>query len=189
MGAARDVLLDRGAVGIRVKDVADRAGLSPSSLLYYYPRLDGLLFDVAKEAIERYTNRRAQAVRELADPHERLRLAIALGVPTGPDDEESRILYELDALAGVSSGFAVLTSTFFDRQVALYESLLEYGVARGAFDLAAPAVDIARGLVALEDGLGLQVVVGHPAVDRAKAQEILLRSAAAAAGTEVPQAA
>ncbi len=170
---------------MRVKDVAERAGLSPSSLLYYYPNLDDLLFDVARDAIERYAGNRADSVRKLEDPVARLRLAIKLGIPEGMGDEESRILYELDAMAGVSSGFAVLTTSFFDRQVALYESVLEYGVARGAFRLTGTAVDIARSIVALEDGLGLQIVVGHPAVHQAKAQELLLRYAAAATGTDL----
>src|SRR4051794_41802018 len=61
--AAREVLLERGAVGIRVKDVADRAGLAPSSVLYYYPSLDELLIEVSRGAIERFTERRAAAGR------------------------------------------------------------------------------------------------------------------------------
>lgn len=182
--AAREVLLERGAVGLRVKDVAERAGLSSSSLLYYYPKLDDLLFEVARDAIDRYAERRAESVRRLEDPVERLRLAIHLGVPTGTGDEESRILYELDALAGVSPGFAALSTSFFDRQVALYEAIFEYGAGRGAFELSAPAVDVARGIIALEDGLGLQVVVGHSAVDNPKAETILVRYAAWATGLE-----
>ena len=47
--AARAVLLERGAVGLRVKDVAARAGLSPSSVLYYYPDIDDLLLEVMRE--------------------------------------------------------------------------------------------------------------------------------------------
>ena len=183
--AAREVLLERGAIGVRVKDVAARAGVSPSALLYYYPDLAELLFDVARDAIDRYASRRAEAVRDVFDPVERLRLAISLGVPTGPDDEESRILYELDALTGVNSGFAVLTTSFFDRQVALYEAVLEYGAVAGAFELSGPAIELARGIVALEDGLGLQVVVGHSAVDQAAAERILLRFAGSAAGVEL----
>src|SRR5204863_4958439 len=95
--AARQVLLQRGAVGVRVKDVAERAGLAPSSVLYYYPNLDDLLLEVSRDAMHRYAERRAEAVRELGDPPGQLRLAIRLGIPTGPDDEESRLLYELDA--------------------------------------------------------------------------------------------
>ena len=116
---------------------------------------------------------------------DQLRLAIRLGVPSGPDDEESRLLYELDAFTGTSRTFGMLTSSYFDRQAMLYESLLEVGARRGDFDLGAPAKQIARGLVALEDGLGLQVVIGHPAIDSAEAERILLQYATIATGVDL----
>jgi AcrR family transcriptional regulator len=180
--AARDVLIDRGAVGARVKDVADRAGLSPSSVLYYYPEIEDLLLEVSRAATERYAEHRAAAVKRIDDPESQLRLAIHLGVPDGPDDEESRLLYEIDAFTGSSRVFALLTSSFFDRQAALFESVLEAGAAAGRFALTAPAKTIARGIVALEDGLGLQVVVGHPGIDNAEAERILLRHASSVIG-------
>jgi AcrR family transcriptional regulator len=183
--AARQVLIERGAVGVRVKDIAKEAGLAPSSVLYYYPNLDDLLLEVSRNAIHRYAERRADAVRELAEPTSQLRLAIHLGVPTGPDDEESRILYELDAFTGSSPVFGVLTSSYFDRQALLYESVLEAGAARGDFQLSAYPLTIARGLVALEDGLGLQVVIGHPAIDSAEAERILLSYGSATTGVEL----
>jgi AcrR family transcriptional regulator len=186
--AAREVLLERGAVGLRVKDVAERVGLAPSSVLYYYPHLDDLLLEVTREAMGRYAERRAEAVRGVDEPAAQLRLAISLGVPTGPDDEESRLLYELDALTGVSRPFAILSASFFDRQVMLYEAVLERGRDSGAFDLRSDPTTIARGLVALEDGLGLQVVLGHPGVDTASAQAILLAWAGAAAGVDLTAA-
>jgi AcrR family transcriptional regulator len=183
--AARDVLIDRGAVGARVKDVAERAGLSPSSVLYYYPEIEELLLEVSRDATERYAERRAAAVRLLADPARQMRLAIHLGVPDGPDDEESRLLYQIDAFTGSSRVFGLLTSSFFDRQVALYEAVLGAGSAAGAFSLAASENTIARGIVALEDGLGLQVVVGHPRIDNPEAERILLRHAGAMIGVDL----
>jgi AcrR family transcriptional regulator len=172
-------------VGLRVKDVAERVGLAPSSVLYYYPDLDDLLLEVTREAMGRYAERRAEAVRGVDDPAGQLRLAISLGVPTGPDDEESRLLYELDALTGVSRLFATLSANFFDRQVMLYEAVLERGRDSGAFDLDADPTTVARGLVALEDGLGLQVVLGHPGVDADAAEAILLAWAGAATGVDL----
>jgi AcrR family transcriptional regulator len=184
-GAARQVLLERGAVGVRVKDVAERAGMSPSSVLYYYPEIEDLLLEVSRAAIDRFAESRARAVRELADPVAQLRLAIRLGVPTGPEDDESRLLYELDALTGTSPAFAALTTSYFDRQVALYESVLAAGAAIGSLAPAAGVASVARGLVALEDGLGLQVVIGHPSIDSAEAERILLGYAGTMVGTEL----
>jgi AcrR family transcriptional regulator len=183
--AGRRVLLERGAVGLRVKDIAERAGIAPSSVLYYYPRLDELMMDVSREAMERYAERRSRRVRALEDPLSRLRLAIHLGVPTGPDDEDSRLLYELDAFVGSSPAFRVLSSSFFDRQVLLYQHVLESGAAQGAFELTSSAEALARGLVAMEDGLGLQVVVGHPGLDSAAAELIIVHHAGAVTGTDL----
>jgi AcrR family transcriptional regulator len=183
--AGRQVLLERGAVGLRVKDIAERAGLAPSSVLYYYPRIEELLMEVSRDAIDRYAERRSRQVRQLADPVQQLRLAIHLGVPTGPDDDESRLLYELDALTGSSPAFAVMTTSFFDRQALLYQYVLESGAARASFTLTQPAETIARGLVALEDGLGLQVVIQHPGIDSTEAERILLRYASMATGIDL----
>jgi len=185
--AARQVLLERGAVGLRVKDVAERAGLAPSSVLYYYPNLDELLIEVSRGAIERFTERRGPAVRRLDGARDQLRLAIRLGVPSGPDDVDSRILYELDAFTGSSPAFGILTASYFDRQAVLYESILDAGARTGDFELTADALTIARGLVAMEDGLGLQVVIAHPAIDRSVAEEILVRYAETAIGAALPE--
>ena len=184
---ARQVLLERGAVGLRVKDVAERAGLAPSSVLYYYPNLDELLIEVSRGAIERFTERRAAAVRRLDGARDQLRLAIHLGVPSGPDDVDSRILYELDAFTGSSPAFGILTASYFDRQAVLYESILDAGARTGDFELTADALTIARGLVGMEDGLGLQVVIAHPAIDRSVAEEILVRYAETAIGAALPE--
>ena len=185
VAAAREVLLERGAIGLRVKDVAERAGLSPSSVLYYYPDTGGLLLEVARGAMERYAADRAAAVRSAEGAVARLRLAITLGVPTGPDDEESRVLYEIDALTGSSPAFEVLSAAFFDRQVHLYESLIQAGAAAGELAPVADPETIARGLVALEDGLGLQVVIGHAGLDRDAAERILLAYAGAMTGADL----
>jgi AcrR family transcriptional regulator len=185
--AGRQVLLERGAVGLRVKDIAERAGLAPSSVLYYYPQIEDLLMEVSRDAIDRYAERRSKQVKELDDPARQLRLAIHLGVPTGPDDDESRLLYELDALTGSSPAFAMMSTSFFDRQALLYQYVLETGAAQGVFELAGDAEAIARGLVALEDGLGLQVVLQHPGIDSAEAERILLSYASMATGVNVAE--
>jgi AcrR family transcriptional regulator len=187
--AARQVLLERGAVGLRVKDVAELAGIAPSSVLYYYPEVGDLLLDVARGAMERYAEQRAAAVRAVEGAVARLRLAINLGVPTGPDDEESRLLYEIDALTGTSPAFRVLSAAFFDRQAHLYEWIVEAGAAAGELRPAAKAATIARGLVAMEDGLGLQVVLGHGGLDRAEAERILLGYAGEMVGVDLAAAA
>jgi hypothetical protein len=83
----------------------------------------------------------------------------------------------------------LLSASFFDRQVLLYEHILESGAERRVFELSAPADSLARGLVAMEDGLGLQVVVGHPRLDSAEAERVLVSHASAVTGVELFNAA
>ena len=85
--AARAVLLRRGAVALRVKDIAEEAGMAPSSVLYYYPDIGDLLLDVARGAMERYAEQRAATVREVEGAIARLRLAIE---PRSPDRPRGR---------------------------------------------------------------------------------------------------
>ena len=66
--------------------------------------------------------------------------------------------------------------------MSLYESIFEYGQAAGAFRLECPPVDLARQVIGLEDGLGLQVVIGHPLLDSAEAERLLLAFALRAVG-------
>jgi AcrR family transcriptional regulator len=183
--AARSLLLEHGALGLRVKDIAERAGITSGAVLYYYPDLDDLVLEVSRDAMSRYAERRADAVRAISDPVEQLRVAISLGVPTGPDDEDSRLLYELDAMTGSSRLFASLSAAFFDRQAMLYERIIERGADAGVFELRSDPATLARGLVALEDGLGLQVVLDHPELGAEAAEAILVAWAAAATGADL----
>src|SRR4051794_5774326 len=112
--AARRVLLERGAVGLRVKDVAERTGIAPSTVLYYYPEIADLLLEVGSAAMSRYGERRGEAVRAVDDPVGRLRLAIHLRVPSGPPDEGSRLLYEIDAPPRARSALHAPRARFFD---------------------------------------------------------------------------
>ena len=61
--------------------------------------------------MHRYGERRAEAIRELADPAARLRQAIHLGVRRRPGDEESRLLYELERSRRATMVFAALSAT------------------------------------------------------------------------------
>ena len=53
---------------------------------------------------------------------------------------------------------ASLIRTLTERQVSLYQTILEVGQAHGVFDLADDSLTIARNLVALEDAYGLYVI-------------------------------
>ena len=104
------------------------------------------------------------------------------GLPSGSDDTEVRLLCELGGSAGRNPLMASLLTTLYDRQVGMYQVVLEQGAARGLFALAQPTLVIARNLVALEDAYGYRIVAKHPTLDRAAAAELLREYARLATG-------
>lgn len=188
--ARREALVDaagraisvRGLEGLRIKDIAAEAGVSAGSVLYYYPELDELVLEVHRGAVERYLAARHARTDGVADPVDRLHAAVTSGLPTGPDDAAHGLLYELHGRAGRGGGHATLMSSLFAREAALYTTILEVGAATGVFTLTAPAGDLARNLVALEDGYGLHILSRNPDITPDTARTLLLGCARAATG-------
>ncbi|QKG20636.1 TetR/AcrR family transcriptional regulator [Actinomadura verrucosospora] len=182
VGAARRAVAERGMLGLRLRDVADRAEMSSGSVLYYFPTLTDLLREVQREAVDRFCAAREDAVRGAPDPRRRLAAMIASGLPSGPGDELCVLLYELGTVSRRDPAYAAEHIRLFERQVGVYAGILESGAATGAFRLTRDAAEIARTLVALEDGYGLHIVNAVPAVDAAHAARLLRGYAADATG-------
>jgi AcrR family transcriptional regulator len=159
--AATRVIARHGVGAVRLRDVADEAGLTSGAVLYYYDDLADLFVEVYQAAIDRFCGERQAAVDAEADQARRLGLALHAGIPTGPDDDGCRILYEFEALTFQSPTCAALMTAYVERQVALYGSLLEVGERTGAFTLSERPETVARNLVALEDGHGIYVLMGR----------------------------
>ncbi|MFI6477459.1 TetR/AcrR family transcriptional regulator [Nonomuraea sp. NPDC050663] len=164
IAAARRSVVERGLLGLRLRDVSDAAGMSSGSVLYYFPGLTELLREVHREAVQRFCTAREEAVRAEPDPVARLRAMIDSGLPDDPRDELCILLYELGAIARRDPGCAAEYIRLYERQVGIYVAVLEAGSASGAFVLRQDATMIARNLVALEDGYGLHATMAVPTV-------------------------
>jgi AcrR family transcriptional regulator len=172
----------KGLASVKLRDVADAAGLTSGAVLYYYEGLDELFTAAYDRAVERFCRDREQAIAGLADPAARLATAVRLGVPDGPDDAEIRMLYELEAVAFRSAACAALMSGYIERQVSMYASVLEVGAAVGRLRLSSDARSIARNIVALEDGQGIYVLLGRDSAEAVEGR--ILDYVAAATGLE-----
>lgn len=180
--AARRAIAARGIDGLRVKDVAAEAGLSPQSVLYYYPDFDALVEEAIQHTLERFAERRA--VPDDADPRRALVAMIAAGLPSGPDDEDLRVLYAAAGYFRDNPALGEAIRSLTARQVEIYARLLEAGQARGHFRLADSSQAIARNLVALEDAYGLYIIGGARIGDEAFRQ--ILSFASLATGCLLP---
>ncbi|MFC6885149.1 MULTISPECIES: TetR/AcrR family transcriptional regulator [Actinomadura] len=182
VAAARRAVVERGMLGLRLRDVADRAAMSSGSVLYYFPTLADLLREVQREAVDRFCAAREEAVAREPGPRGRLAAMIRSGLPSGPGDELCVLLYELGTVARRDAAYAAEHIRLYERQAGIYTAILEAGAATGAFALTRDAASIARNLVALEDGYGLHIVNAVPAVDAAQARRLLFACAADATG-------
>lgn len=182
--AARRAVLDRGLLGLRLRDVADQAEMSSGSVLYYFPALADLLREVQREAVDRFCAAREAAAASDPDPRRRMLALIRSGLPSGPGDELCHLLYELGGIARRDPSYAAQHVALYERQVAMYVGVLEAGAATGAFRLAGSPVAIARNLVVLEDGYGLHLVMSTPTLDTATAEALIRDYAAMATGCD-----
>jgi AcrR family transcriptional regulator len=178
VSAASSLVARKGLSSVRLRDVADAAGITPGAVLYYYENLDELFTEAYDRAIERFCEQREQALAAITDPRERLATAIRMAIPTGPDDAEIRLLYELEPVAFRDAACAALMYAYIERQVAMYATILEVGAATGVFSLAHDARTLARNIVALEDGQGLYVLIGRDSPEEVERRVLAYVSAA-----------
>ncbi|KAF4407501.1 MULTISPECIES: TetR/AcrR family transcriptional regulator [Streptomyces] len=176
IAAATRAVLEHGSTGARLADIAQNAGLTSASVLYYYPDIRELFTAVFERGSAEYCLRRERYVAEAATAAEALGACVRSGVPRpGVTEETSRLLYELAPIVLRNEAAAARNNTFIARQAALYEKVLRDGQESGDFRLAGPAETLARGFVALEDGYGMDVLTGAAPADEVE-QALLLHA-------------
>lgn len=180
--AAQAMILRHGLPSLTLRSVANEAGMTSSAALYYFPGLKELLVEVQDLAIQRFCVRRGDNVQSVLDIKQRLLQLMDGGLPSGPEDQLCRLLYELGVYARTDAAYSARHISLFERQVAIYVGVLEAGAATGIFSLVQPSDTIARALVLLEDGMGLHLINLVPAISRAEAVDILVSYAQAATG-------
>ena len=165
--AARRAIAERGIEGVRIKDVAEHAGLSSQAVLYYYPDLDTLIEEAIQHVVERFAERRQETAEGIVDPRAALVALVRAGLPSGPDDDDLRITYDAAGYFRDNPTLGALIRSMTARQVEVYRRVLELGAAQGVFTLADTSQAIARNLVALEDAYGLYMISGGQIADEA----------------------
>lgn len=182
VSVALQVIRESGAAGLRIRDVAERAGVSTGTVHYYFDDVQGLVQEVHARARQRFYNDRLQMLTQYPDARDKLLTAIRGGLPSSKDDDLVAALYKLDGHLRFRESNAELFTALYDTQVAIYVGVLEVGVAQGHFRLAAPAAELAQNLVALEDAYGEHIVVGVRSLTYDRVVELLCGYARLATG-------
>ncbi len=164
-------MIQHGAEGVHLNQIAEEAGLDVGAVLYHYPDLRDLLIEAHHAGMERFYEQRVKKISGIADPALKLITTIRSGLPEGPDDSGVRLLCELGGAAGRNRVYGTLLTTLYDRQVAMYQMILEIGAAQGVFTLTGDSEQIARNLVALEDAYGYRIIARHHSIGPDEAVE------------------
>ncbi|MFE1883166.1 TetR/AcrR family transcriptional regulator [Streptomyces diastatochromogenes] len=158
--AVQRALLARGLDGLRLRDIAEEAGVTPAAVLYYGD-LDALVHETYQRAIERYSQERERAAERFTDARDQLRACIDHGPATGPEDALTRLLYEYWPRCLRDAKAAALDSALTERQIAVYYGVLVLGQAQGHFVLTDPPRLLAANFVAMEDGYQMEILAGR----------------------------
>ncbi|WP_170223115.1 TetR/AcrR family transcriptional regulator [Nonomuraea turkmeniaca] len=183
--AARKAIVRHGIDGVQLSHVAEEAGLTSGAVLYHYPDLGELLVEAQHAGMERFYEQRMRRLADFTDPAEKLVVTIRSGLPTGPLDPDVRLLNELGGAAGRNRVYGVLLTSLYDRQVSMYQAILDTGAALGVFRLSSDSLTIARNLVALEDAYGYRITARHPVIGPDEAAALILSYARAATGHDL----
>ncbi len=181
LAAAQKAVAEHGA-DVRLKHVAEVAGLTSSAILYHFPDIQTLLVEANRAGMERFYDLRLKAISGSMPPDRKLVVTIASGLPRDCEDEAVRLLCELGGAAGRYPRYAAMLTSLYDRQVAMYQVILEDGAASGVFSLAQTSQTLARNIVALEDAYGYRMVARHASIDRPVAVQLILDYARLATG-------
>lgn len=171
--AAQDIIAEQGYPAASARTVAARSGISPGTLTYHFPSIDGLLIAALRDASIDYTATAITASRSLPGAHNRLMSLIDAALPSTPSALRNwRLWIEYWARASHFAELADLHSERYAESRAAFEQIVAAGVESGEFRAVDPA-NTALVIVALLDGLGLQAVIGDSAVTVSTARAIL----------------
>ena len=185
ISAAADVLYERGLFDTRIGDIAERAGTSAPTILYYFESKDRLLEEAVdqtdRDFYERLTE--GQAQREgAADKLVHLIEETSLG-PGGLSDWT--LWMEMWVRARRDPAVRGAYFRLDRRQRTLIANIVREGQDEGAFDPDADADEFALALSGLMDGLGVQVTLGQPDVTPERMVERCLALASSELGYEL----
>jgi AcrR family transcriptional regulator len=183
--AAATVIRRRGLVNARVTDVAEEAGTSPPSVLYYFSSKSELLNEALTSAEERFYEELAASLEGIESAAERLAVIVDSGA--GGGDYDAVLWMELWAKALRDPELAATRAELDGRWRRTIAKVVRYGQERGEFGPADPE-RFAVLLGSLLDGLSVQIALRDAEVTPSRVRELTVTLAERELGCTVPDA-
>jgi AcrR family transcriptional regulator len=177
--AAAQVITDRGLAETRIQDIAERCGVSPGLILYYFESKDRLLVEALTYANDQSYLRTTRELRKMPAAHERMDRLIELSVPGLLPEysllDEWALWLEIWVRALRDPQMAKERESLDRRWVQSIAEVIRYGRQTGEFPSeTGDADDIAMEFGAMVDGLAIQVLLNDAVMTPHRMYEICL---------------
>jgi len=173
--AAAEVIAERGVIGTRIADVAERAGTSAPGVLYWFDTKDELLTEALSFADDRFYAELHSELARLDGAPARLRRIVEVWPAEG--DDEAVLWMELWVRALRDPEVNAARERLDGRWRAVIADTVREGQAAGEF-AAVDADEFALTLGALMDGFAIQLALRDPAVTPDRVREHCMALAA-----------
>jgi AcrR family transcriptional regulator len=182
LAAAAEVIAERGVAATRIADVAERSGVSPPAVLYWFDSKEQLLAEALTADDDRFYEELSGRLAEAETPAERMVVLIE----TAAADNDFALWMELWTWALRDADLRAARERFDSRWRATIEAVVADGVATGEFGATVDPSQTALAIAALIDGLTVQAALGDPDVSVARLTETVLASAERLLEAELP---
>ena len=182
LAAAAAVIRERGLENARVVDVADEAGISAPSVLYYFASKAELLKEALTSAEERFYEELAIELSGIEGARERMLRIVQYGA--GEGDYDAALWMELWARALRDPELAATRAELDGRWRRTIADVVRYGQERGEFGPAEPE-EFAVLLASLLDGLAVQIALRDMEVTPDRVRELAVKLAERELGCEL----
>ena len=164
VAAASEVLYERGLFDTRIADIAERAGTSSPTILYYFESKDRLLEEAVDQTDREFYARLSEGQERKEGAAEKL-VHLIEETSLGPGGVNDWTLW-MEVWVRARRDATVRRNYFrLDRrQRGLIAEIVRDGQASGEFASNVDPDDFALALSGLMDGLGVQVTLGQPDV-------------------------
>lgn len=184
LNAALDIISERGYAETRIADVAERAGVSPALVIYYYKTKDQLLTEAIRHYEDAWYAAAQERIANLPSAAARLEELVAMTclAEAGPELIDSWQLWlDFWTQAARNQAIASVRRNSDERWREAIASLVREGQDAGEFN-DVDAASFAICLCALLDGLTVQLALADPVVDGTRGFELTMRYVAGQLG-------
>jgi AcrR family transcriptional regulator len=181
LATAVELVREKGLWNVRIADVARRAGISPTSVVYYFGTKDQLFAQTIAAADDAFYESLAPELEALERGTERMAWLIVRS-----STSDWLLWMDLWVYARRHPETAEAQRRFHHRWRTTIADVIRDGQARGEFK-AIDADEVAQRLSALTDGLAVHMVLGDPDHTRERYVEMSLVAAALELGCELAE--